>query len=53
MQYVDTEWVIWLDADTLTHSTITEGFLDSVSPKDCVVTHLRQRRKSTTVSVDG
>jgi len=40
MQYIDTEWVIWLDADTLTHSTITESFLDSVSPKDCVVTHL-------------
>ena len=40
MQNIDTEWVIWLDADTLTHSTVTMDFLDSVSPKDCVVTHL-------------
>jgi hypothetical protein len=40
IQNIDTEWVIWLDADTLTHSTITMDFLDSVSPKDCVITHL-------------
>ena len=45
MQYIDTEWVIWLDADTLTHTTITENFLDSVSPKDCVVTHLGRGEK--------
>ena len=45
MQYIDTEWVIWLDADTLTHSKITESFLDSVSPKDCVVTHLGRGEK--------
>ena len=45
MQYIDTEWVIWLDADTLTHSNITESFLDSVSPKDCVVTHLGRGEK--------
>ena len=40
MQYIDTEWVIWLDADTLTHTAVTMDFLDSVSPKDCVITHL-------------
>tara|TARA_R100001163_G_C5064872_1_gene202615 strand:- start:443 stop:1276 length:834 start_codon:yes stop_codon:yes gene_type:complete len=40
MQNIETEWVIWLDADTLTHSTITMRFLDSVSPINCVATHL-------------
>ena len=40
IQNIDTEWVIWLDADTLTHSTITIDFLDTVSPRDCVATHL-------------
>ena len=40
IQYIDTEWVIWLDADTLTHSLITTEFLDSVCPKGCMVTHL-------------
>ena len=40
IQHIDTEWVIWLDADTLTHSPITMAFLDSVSPNNCVATHL-------------
>jgi len=45
VQNIDTEWVIWLDADTLTHSTITMAFLDSVSPKNCLTTHLGRGEK--------
>ena len=40
VQNIDTEWLIWVDADTLTHSAITLAFLDSVCPKDSMVTHL-------------
>jgi|TARA_R110002167_G_scaffold14803_1_gene59675 hypothetical protein len=40
MQNIDTEWVIWVDADTLTHTHIPNNFLDIVSPVDCVITHL-------------
>lgn len=45
VQNIDTEWVIWLDADTLTHSPISMAFLDSVSPKNCVTTHLGRGEK--------
>jgi len=40
VQNIDSEWIIWLDADTRTHSPIDITFLDSVCPKNCVTTHL-------------
>lgn len=37
---VDTDWLIWCDADTLTHTPVPEDFLDSISPSDSMITFL-------------
>jgi hypothetical protein len=37
---IDSDWIIWLDADTRTHTPIPENFLDTVSNDSCVATHL-------------
>lgn len=34
------DWLIWLDADTITHATVTKEFLDSVCDKQYDVVHL-------------
>jgi len=37
---LDSDWVIWLDADTSTFKDIPEDFLSSISPDDCYCTYL-------------
>jgi hypothetical protein len=37
---INTDWIIWLDGDTLTHTPVPMKFLDSVSPDEYVATHL-------------
>jgi hypothetical protein len=38
--YSDTDWLIWLDADTVTHSPITSDFLNKVCSGDKDIVHL-------------
>ena len=38
--YDDTNWLIWLDADTVTHSPITLNFLNKVCSGDKDIVHL-------------
>lgn len=42
---VDTDWMIWLDADTLTFRDVPEDFLDSVCEKDVLACYLGRREK--------
>ena len=42
---IDSDWIIWLDADTLTHTHIPNNFLDIVSNDSCVATHLGRTDK--------
>ena len=37
---INSDWIIWLDADTLTHTQIPNNFLDIVSNDSSVATHL-------------
>jgi len=37
---IDSDWIIWLDADSHTHSPVNMKFLDSVSPDQYIATHL-------------
>ena len=37
---IDSEWIIWLDADSCTHSVITPGWLQKVCPDNSDFTYL-------------
>jgi hypothetical protein len=37
---LDTDWLIWLDADSHTHSSVTEKFLQSVCPDNYLISYL-------------
>ena len=37
---IDTDWLIWCDADTLTHTDIPVHFVPSISPGDAMITYL-------------
>lgn len=37
---VNSDWIIWLDADSQTHSTLPVEFLDKICPNDYIATHL-------------
>lgn len=39
------DWVIWLDADSKTHSPVTEQFLQQVCPENHFVSYLGRRAK--------
>ena len=37
---IDSDWIIWLDADTQTHSTIPESWLPTVCPDPYLISYL-------------
>lgn len=37
---IDTDWLIWLDADSHTHSPVTEQFLSKVCPENYLISYL-------------
>jgi len=37
---IDSGWMIWIDADTVTHSPVTTKFLDTVCPYNSMVSYL-------------
>ena len=37
---IDTDWLIWCDADTLTHTPVPKEFLPSISPINSMITYL-------------
>ena len=42
---IDSGWMIWIDADTVTHTTLTKQFLDSVCPSKAMVSYLGRGEK--------
>lgn len=42
---IDTDWVIWLDADTKTFATVPEGFLDDICDPTSMACYLGRREK--------
>lgn len=44
-QTIDSDWVIWIDADSKTHSPVTEEFLSQVCPGSHFVSYLGRRAK--------
>lgn len=42
---IPADWVIWLDADSKTHSPVTEEFLQRVCPENHFVSYLGRRAK--------
>lgn len=39
--------IIWLDADTVTHSPVSEGFLDDLLPSPCYTSYLGRKNNYT------
>ena len=37
---VDTDWLVWCDADTLTHTPVPVDFMRSISPFNAMITYL-------------
>ena len=44
-QTIDSDWVIWIDADSKTHSPVTEEFLQQVCPGSHFASYLGRRAK--------
>lgn len=40
INHINSDWVIWIDADTLTHSAVTDSWLTSVCPTTSMVSYL-------------
>jgi hypothetical protein len=45
VRHIDTDWVIWLDADTKTFADVPEHFLDSVCDPSAMACYLGRREK--------
>jgi len=44
-QNIDSDWIIWLDADTVTFRDVADGFLDSVCDVTAMACYLGRREK--------
>jgi hypothetical protein len=40
MSVVDSDWVIWIDADSHTHSPVSDEWLQTVCPQNCMASYL-------------
>lgn len=42
---IDSGWMIWIDADTVTHTPVSKQFLDSVCPSTTMISYLGRGEK--------